>query len=270
VEVLRGRGIEPSDVRGAPFVALVDELAARTYWPGEDPIGKRIRYHGADSAWITIVGVVESIRFVSPEQDPRPTVYVPHAQTPRESGYPGHAMTMVIRGGRRPAALIAPVREIVARLDPAVPVTRAATMEEVVAQAMGRPRLATGLMSLFALAALLLGALGIYGVVSYAVQERTAEIGIRMALGAEAKHVRRMVLCQGLKLVAAGILTGTVAALAAGRLLSGLLFGVRATDPATLVTVIGLLAGIALLASYLPARKATSVDPIRALRGGGD
>ena len=265
IPVLRGRGFTEGDVTGGPLVAVVDDLAVRNYWLGEDPVGQRIRYYDHDASWITIVGVVGSVRYRSPQEEPRPTVYVPHAQAPRPQ-YSGRAMTLVVKAGSSPPALTSAVRGIVSRLDPTVPLTNVATVGEVVDRATARPRITTGLIGSFALVSLLLGALGVYGILSHFVRMRTQEIGIRMALGESAASVRRRVLRQGMGLALAGIGVGAAAALLFGRLLGGLLYGISPHDPATVAAATLTLAGVSLVASYLPARRATLVRPATALR----
>jgi putative ABC transport system permease protein len=266
VPILRGRSFDERDVSGAPLVAIVDETAARLHWKGQDPLGRRIRYYGLDSlSWLTVVGVAGPARYNSLRTDPEPNVYVPHAQTPRRH-YPGRDMTLVVRAQRNPNELSAGIRDIVRRLDPVVPITRVASMDEVIARASGRPRFAAGLMGLFGLVALLVGALGVYGVLSYTVQSRTNEIGIRMALGANAGTVRLQVLAQGMVLALIGILAGTGIALLSGGVLSKLLFGIDAQDLPTYTVTMSVLATVALVASWLPARRATRIDPLTALR----
>ena len=266
VPVTRGRDFEARDAATTPLVAIVDETAVKLYWPGQDPIGRRIRYYGRDSlSWLTIVGVVGSVRYISPRDGLRANVYVPHAQMPRPF-YTGHAMMLLVRSRANSDGLITAIRSAVSELDPTVPITRISTMEDVVARATGRPRLAAGLMGLFGLASLLVGGLGIYGILAYIVQSRTNEIGIRMALGADAGRVRREILTQGMIMSTIGIAVGTAAALLSGKLIGTLLFGVAATDTPTFAVVIAVLVGTTLLASWIPARRATMVDPIRALR----
>ena len=271
IPVLRGRGIAEGDVAGSPFVAVVDELAARRYWPDADPVGRRIRYYDDDAPWLTIVGVVGTVRYGSPRDEPRPTVYVPHAQAPRPSVfYTGRAMTLVVRAQSPPAAaaLVAPIRAAAGRLDPSVPLTNVATLDEVVDRTTATLRTTTGLIAAFAVVSLLLGALGVYGILSFVVRTRTREIGIRMALGEGVGAVRRGVLRQGLALALAGVAIGGAAALLFGRLLTGLLFGISPHDPLTFGAAIVVLVCVSLIASYLPARRATLVPPAIALRGG--
>ncbi|HSL71068.1 MAG TPA: ABC transporter permease, partial [Longimicrobiales bacterium] len=263
VPLVRGRRFDARDVAGAPLVGIVDETAARLFWPGQDPIGRRIRYYGADSAWITIVGLVGTVRYSSMLEDPRANVYVPHAQRPR-AFYEGRDMILLVRANGEPAPIIAGVRQVVKQLDPVVPVTRASTMNEIITRAAGRPRFAAALMALFGVAALMVGALGIYGVLSYLVQTRTNELGIRMALGAETRQLQAFIVGQGMSLALIGIAAGTALALASTRWLGTVLFGISETDLTTYAVVIAILAVTSLLASWLPARRATRVYPLTA------
>lgn len=268
IPLVRGRGIEERDVRDAPLIAVIDERAAALYWPDSDPIGQRIRYYDEDAPWLTIVGIVGSVRYESPEREPRPAVYVAHAQSPRIGFYTGRAMTLVVRGAGAIDAVVAPVRAVVRRLDPQVPVTNVAMLQDVVTRAIGRPRFAGTLMSLFALTSLLVGALGVYGVLAYLVRARTQEIGVRMALGATAGSVQRMVLRQGLVLAAIGLVIGVAVSLLAGGVIRSMLYGISPADPLTLLIVGGVLTAVSFVASYLPARRATRIDPAAALRSG--
>ncbi|MEX2283862.1 MAG: ABC transporter permease [Gemmatimonadota bacterium] len=266
VPLVRGRHFDERDVSGAPLVAIIDETAAKMYWPGQDPIGHRIRYYGSDSLqWLTIVGIVGPVNYLSPRLDLRANVYAPHAQMPRQF-YNGRAMMLLVRSHAGREGLITAIRGAVKAVDPTVPVTRISAMDDVVARALGRPRLAAGLMALFGIAALIVGALGVYGLLSYIVLSRTNEIGIRMALGADAGRVRREILLQGLTIATVGIAVGTGVALMSGKLLGTMLFGVEATDTATFTTGISVLVFVTALASWLPARRATRVDPLTALR----
>ncbi len=266
VPLTRGRNFDARDVANAPLVAIIDETAARAHWPGQDPIGRRIRYYGADSvSWLTIVGIVGAVHYNSPREDPRTNVYVPHAQMPRQF-YQGRDMMLLVRSTAARESLISAIRGAVRDIDPIVPVTRISSMDDVVARAVGRPRLAAGLMGLFGLASLIVGGLGIYGILAYIVQSRTNEIGIRMALGADARRVRLEILRQGMIMTGIGIGIGTLAALLSSRLLSEQLFGVTSTDQVTFAVVIAVLASTSFLASWIPARRATRVDPLTALR----
>jgi predicted permease len=268
VPLLLGRRFDGRDAASAPPVAIIDQTAAGRYFPGLNPIGRRIRYYSADSVWLTIVGVVETLRYLPPRIDARPNVYVPHAQLPRFASYAGRAMTLLVRStGTSDVDLASTVRQIVRETDPLVPVTRISALDDVVSRANGSARFATGLVALFGAVALGVGALGVYGLLSYMVQMRTNEIGLRLALGADPGRLRRHFLAEGAKLALAGISAGAVMALFAGRLLTDLLFRREATDVATMLAWVIVTLGVtSLLASWLPARRALRVDPLTALR----
>jgi len=259
IPLLRGRWFTDADREGAPDVVVVSESMARHFWPGEDPIGRRIGYPWP-SEWLTVVGVAGDVKQDSLSGAAGMTVYRPLFQAPAS------AMTLVARTTADPVALAAGLRAAVAEADPDVPVSDVSTMAQVVAASVAKPRFTMFLLAAFAAVALALGAVGIYGVMSYAVSLRTREIGVRMALGATPRDALGMVVRQGALLTAAGVGVGVVGALAATRVLAGLLYGVTPTDPLTFVAVPVVLAAIALAATYLPARRATQVDPTVALR----
>lgn len=261
----RGRTFTASDAKGAPEVALINETMARTYWPGQDPIGRRIRQRAGDDPtrpWITIVGIVGDVRHNGLEVAIKEKFYRPHAQFV----FPVRNMHLVVKASGDPMALVGSIRAEARAIDPSLPVANVRTMDEVVAAAMSQPRLARWVLVLFGVMALLLAAVGLYGVLSYVVSERQQEIGIRIAIGAEPRGVRSMVLRQGLGLAVAGVIAGTLASLALARPIEGLLHGVAAHDPLTFITVPAILVGVALLASWLPAWRATRVSPLLALR----
>ena len=260
--LLRGRSFTAADTADSEQVALVNETMAATYWPGSDPLGRRLRMGGPDRPWTTVVGVVRNLRHNGIRAPIKEKFYRPHSQFP----FPVRAMTLVAKTAGDPLALAGPLRAAVRERDPNVPVAAVRPMTEVVAAALETPRLAGVLLGVFATLALVLSAVGIYGVLSYVVSQRTQEIGIRVAIGADQGRVVRLVLGGGLRLSLAGIALGSAAALALGRLLASQLHEVRPHDPLTFVTVPLLLLGIALAASYLPARRAARVDPIAALR----
>jgi predicted permease len=263
IPLTRGRLFETADRGDAAPVAVVGEALARRYWPGGDPIGARITFDDpTDSAatWRTIVGVVGDVRQEGPAQPSYPQIYLPFAQVSSRS------LLVALRTGGDPLALVTPVKHAVAALDPALAVGRVATMEERLAGAVARPRVNALLLGGFAGTALLLAVVGIYGVIAYGVVQRTREVGVRMALGAQREDVVRLVLRSALAPVLAGTALGMLGALAGGRLLRGLLFGVSPTDPTIFGLVAALLLAVALLAGYLPARRATRVDPLIALR----
>jgi predicted permease len=262
IPLLTGRDIAETDGKDAPRVTLVDARLAREYWPGESPLGKRVRFGPPESnePWHTVVGVVGEVRHERPDAVTRMSVYLSYQQTPVRQ------MTIAARAEADPAGLVAAVRSQVRELDPAQPVTGVRTMEEVISRAVWQPRLHTILFGVFAAVALILASVGIYGVTSYAVTQRTHEIGIRMALGAKPGDILRMVIGQGLALTLAGIGIGAAAAFALTRVMSSLLFEISAADPTTFTANVLLLATVSLLACYIPARRATRVDPMIALR----
>jgi putative ABC transport system permease protein len=263
IQLLRGRQFdERLDRADSAPVVVVSETMARRLWPGEDPLGKRIQPGSADpSGWIEVVGVAKDVRQFDLTAEPRLQMYLPYVQF--EWFVPGQ---LVIKTEVEPTGLAAAVRKAVWEVDKEQPVSDVRTMEEVLSRSIARQRFSTMLLGIFAALALVLAAVGIYGVMSYTVAQRTREIGIRMALGAQAGGVLRLVVGEGLKLVLAGVLIGLAGSLLLTRLMSSLLFGVSATDPMTLAVISLILVGVALLASYIPARRAAKVDPMVALR----
>jgi predicted permease len=260
VPLLEGRGIDARDDAGAPAVAVVNRAMARREWPGESAVGKRFRYAATDSTAITVVGVVGDVQQDELTDRDRPQMYRPNAQQPYRT------LALVVRAHGDPAALAPAARQALRAFDKDLPVSEMFTMREVVRRRMFQPRIYGSMFAVFAGAALLLASVGLYGVVAYTVAQRTHEIGVRVALGATMAHVLRLVVRQGARLVALGLLIGVPAALALTRLLRGALYGVSPGDPATFVGMTMLLSAVALLASYVPARRATRVDPMTALR----
>jgi putative ABC transport system permease protein len=262
VPLLKGRYFTEADTAAAPGVAIINETIARRFFPNEDPVGRRLKLGNPESQSprLTIVGVVGDVKYSGLDADTEAGLYIPYLQNP----VPG--MYLMVRTASYPLSLAAAVRGQVLAVDKDQPVANIKTMEQVLAESVAQRRLNTLLLGLFAAVALSLAMVGIYGVVSYSVSQRTHEIGIRMALGAQTGDVLRLVVRQGLQPVLIGMAIGLTGALALTRLLSSLLYGVSATDPATFVVISLLLTAVALLACYIPARRATKVDPMIALR----
>jgi putative ABC transport system permease protein len=252
-------------------VVVVNEALARYCWPNEDALGKRITFElsAKTSRWLTVVGVVKNARQNEWGSSPYIEVYLPYLQN-RDYLEDPHShfsyLTLVVRTNGDPASVAAAIESEVWALDKNVTVSQVQTMERVVADSTAQPRFHLVLLGAFAAVALALAAVGIYGVLSYSVSCRTHEIGIRMALGAKASDVLRLVTAQGLVLAVAGAAAGLAGAVPLAHLMSSLLYGVRPSDPPTLAVVSSVLIGVALLASYIPARRAAKVDPIVALR----
>jgi predicted permease len=264
--LLRGRSFEASDNEQAQVVGLINETMARTYWPDVDPIGRRFRAGGDQRPWITVVGIVRDVKHNGIRARVKEKFYRSHAQFHLTSNFAPRNMTLLVRTSGPEVALASPIRAAVRELDPALPVAAIRPMSDVIDAALATPRLAGGLLALFAALALALSAVGIYGVLSYLVSQRSQEIGIRMAIGADRGQVLRHVLSGGLRLSLAGIALGSLASLLLGRFAASLLHEVKPHDPATFAAVPLLLGVVALLASYLPALRATRVDPLKALR----
>jgi putative ABC transport system permease protein len=261
IPLRQGRWFSVSDVRDGPPVVLVNETMARRFWPSENPIGKRFQevLPGMDGVWLTVIGIVGDVSFRR-DGTVAPIFYRSIRQ------WSVAMMPLVVRTQGDPLKLAAAVRRTVRSVDPTVPYFDIATVEHQIEE-LDRPRrFQTELIGVFALAALVLAALGLYGLMNYWVEQRTKEIGIRVALGATSGTVVRLVVQAGLKWVCVGVVIGIGGALALGRALSNMLFGITATDPVTLATVIAVLAAVAMAASSLPTLRATKVDPTVALR----
>ena len=241
-------------------VALVSVMTAKGLWPGQNAIGKRFRMGGDDSKLIEVTGVVGDILGVSLDKAPTLTVYVPYWQR----NY--NQMSLVVKTAMDPAGASSAIRSAIRRTDPDMPVPAFRTMDDIVTESVAQRRFQLNMVLLFSLAATLLASLGIYGVVSYSVAQRTNEVGIRIALGAQPGNIASMLLRQELLPVALGVVTGVLASLALGRVLRSLLFGVSAADPATICAVVAVLSAVAAVATYIPAHRATRVDPVTALR----
>lgn len=260
IPLVRGRVFGEEDQADGPAVVVIDESFARRYFGDEDPIGQRLRWWGDNDDWATIVGVVGDVRYNGLAEDPGATYYYLHSQ------FPSLSLNVTVRTAAGPLAIVSQVRDVVRRMDRTVLISSARAMEELVQASVGESRFAMMLLSTFASVALLLGAVGVYGVTAYSVAQRRRELGIRMALGAAGRQLTAMVLRQGLLMAAAGIVLGVAGAAAATRVISGLLFNVRATDPVTFAVTIAVLGAVAFVATAVPARRATKVDPVTALR----
>ena len=266
IPLKRGRLLGAGDNTSAPLVAVINETAARLYWPNEDPVGKTIRYYPREkSPSIRIVGIVGDVRSRGPNSPPPPAIYVPYDQSPRP-GYQGRSMTFVVRALGNPDDLVASARAVVSAIDPGLPLANVRPMTDVVTAASGRTRFTTLVMTFFAAIAFFLAALGLYGIIAYAVEQRMREMGIRIALGAGHREILRLIVGNAMSLTAIAVIIGVAAALALTRMMTGLLSGVTSTDPTTYVAVVALLWISALVASYLPARRAMRADPLLALR----
>jgi putative ABC transport system permease protein len=260
IPLLRGREFNEQDIVSSPKVALVNESMARQFWPGEDPVGKRLRMGDTKGPWRTVVGVVGDVLHRGLDAPHTIQIYLPNTQ------FTDSDVLLVVRTSKEPALLAGAVRQEIAAIDPKAPVSGVATMEEIVAASVANQRFAALLFGVFAGIALLLAAFGIYGVISYGVAQRAHEIGIRMALGAKRGEVLQLVVGEAMRPALLGAVLGLGAALVLTRLLAGLLFSVKPSDPVTLALVFLVLLVVALLACYLPARRASRVDPVIALR----
>jgi predicted permease len=261
--LLSGRWFDSRDKRGSQPVILINQAMARKYWPGEDAVGKRIGVSDAsrkDVDWLQIAGVIGDVKTYPNSAEAEPAYYYPVTQEP----YP--EISLAIRTDRDPLGLVEAVRREVLALDREMPISEVKTLETVAAAAVAGRRFTLLLVGAFALTALALAGIGIYGVTSYLVAHRTHEIGIRIALGASSFDVLKLALSQGMKLTLAGVGAGLTLAFAATRLMANLLYGVGATDPVTFVVVPLFLIGVAFVACWIPARRATKVDPMIALR----
>jgi len=272
IAVIKGRSLTAEDRIGAPRVALISRTMAERFWPGEDPIGKRFKTpfrdaYGAANAWIQIVGVVDDVKYGAVEDPAEPTLYLPAWQplgTPSVLSFAPDSL--VIRTATHAAPLIAAVKREMRSIDQAMPVSDVSTMRERAARVTSRYRYGALLMGMFAALGLVLSAIGVYGVMAFSVSARTREFGVRLALGAQPRDILRLVIVKGVVLVLAGVGLGLAGALAITRVLASQLYEVRPTDPVTFFGVSALLIGVGLLACYIPARRATRVEPMVALR----
>jgi putative ABC transport system permease protein len=270
ISLKEGRDFSSSDGPDAQGVVLINEALARRYWEHESPVGQQIRLHFSESrspwqpvardSWLTIVGVVQDVREWEWGEEKVAQLFLPYTQNP------SRIMRLVVRANGDPAALTSAVRHAIESVDPNQPATEIRTMNEFLTAAVALRRLSMLLLGGFAAIATILAAIGIFGVMAYGVTQRSHEIGIRMALGAEPADVLRMIVMDGMRLAVIGLFLGIVGSTLAVRYLESQLYGVKATDPATFVGVVLLLAAVAVAACYFPARRATKVDPLTALR----
>ena len=262
IPLIRGRYFDDRDTMESQPVAIIDETMQRKYWPNENPVGKRITFQSRQNnpIWREIVGIVGHVKHQGLEGESRVQYYIPHTQVQNAS------MNLVVRASVDPSSLTGGVRATISSLDKDLPVFRVKTMEQYVIDSMAQRRFAMTLIGIFAAVALALAAVGLYGVLSYSITQRSHEIGIRMALGAQVRDVLRLVVGQGMLLALAGVILGNIAAFMLTQLMANLLFDVKARDPLTFASIALLLILVALVACFVPARRATKVDPIVALR----
>jgi putative ABC transport system permease protein len=273
MRLLRGRLFIGADQEGATPVAIINESFARNHWPGEDPVGKRFRYldnipERAKTRYLTIVGVVADAKNRALADAAWQEAFIPLAQHALTYGKEGvqRDFNLVMRTMAEPSSLATAAQRAARDVDSDFIITQVRTMDDALASAVTQPRFNMILFGGFALLALGLGAVGIYGVISYTVAQRTHEIGVRMALGAQSRDVLKLVVTEGMALAASGVGIGLLASFALTWLMKNLLFGVSATDPLTFASIALLLTGVALLACFIPARRAAKVDPMIALR----
>jgi putative ABC transport system permease protein len=259
IPLLHGRAFTTADGQDARLVVVINESMARTYWGEDDPVGQRLRFGGPAR---TIIGVIGDVRHESLDGEPKPEMYVPFTQAPNTE----RRATIVLRTEIDPAAVATGLRNTLLAIDRGLPLDQVQTMEQFVYASVGQPRFRTILLAAFSILALIIACVGIYGVMNYLVSQQTQEFGIRLAIGATEEDVLRLVLRRAALLIGAGLVLGLIGSAMLARLITGMLYGVSALDPLTLVAVSSLLGAVALIASYIPARRATRVDPLTALR----
>ena len=271
VRLIKGRQLEDTDRENSEFVTVINEEMARQVFPTEDPIGKRLKHGHVDDPfpWIKVVGVVSIVRQLGPEGSSTPVMFLPYPQITGEYiDVLARDMSLMVKTSTDPDLNSSAIRGAIWSLDHDMPISDVRTMDSLIDDSIQQPRVRATLMGAFAAFALIIAAVGLYGVVSQSVLQRRHELGIRMALGAKPKDIRVMVLKGAMTLALIGVVLGAVGALVFTRLLSGLLFGVSTNDPATFVLVSAILLIVAAAASYIPAHRATRVDPLTALRAG--
>jgi len=271
IPLVRGRLLTDADDASGALVAVVDTNFAHRFWPHREAIGQRVAVDAipdvkpAAPRWRTIVGVVGHVKHYSLDVEGREQIYFPHRQ-PLYGVFASRDMTLAVRTSLDPSSVTSAIREQVFSIDKGLPLYNIATMDQLVSNSVAQPRLNLSLLVAFAALALVLAAVGVYGVMAYAVTQRTQEFGIRMALGASPRDVLKQVFLEGGRLAALGLAIGIIAALSLTRLMASMLYGVKPSDPVSLAVAAALLALVALAACYIPARRATRVDPLVALR----
>jgi putative ABC transport system permease protein len=263
IRLMDGRLFDDRDVQDAPQVVIINKAMAATFWPNQNPVGRRVRSGGAKD-WCTVIAVVDDVKNAGLDRPAGTELYLPYRQ-PQGQGNTDMYVVMRAQSGD-PRSLAGEVREQMNEIDPSLPLADVRLMDDVLSRAQARPRFLTLLLSLFSVVALAIATVGIYGVVSYSVERRTKEFGLRMVLGAQTGDVLGLVMKQGAGMIAIGVGVGLVLALLFTRLMASLLFGVAPTDLATFASVTAVLFGVALAACFIPARRATRVDPIQTLR----
>ncbi len=267
IPLIKGRYFTASDAAHSPTVAIVNETMAQRYFPNEEPLGRRIQSGFEGSPWCSIVGVIGNVKHAGLDAEANPEMYYPYLQVPPAfMSFVEGSMTLLVRTGAEPAPMARAIAGQVQALDPEEAVFQVATMQDLVQGSVAQPRFRAFLLGIFALVALVLAVTGLYGLVSYSVSQRANELGVRVALGAQKSDLLGLVLGEGARLALTGVVAGVVLALALSRTLSKLLYAVKPNDPLTFVAIPALLLAVALLASYVPARRATRADPTVALR----
>jgi putative ABC transport system permease protein len=267
IRVIRGRTFTADDRSNTPRVALINETAARRYWPNEDPMGQQLKTDDDSPMPATIVGIVSDSKHLNPRAPTEPELFVSHLQTPPPFWrFSRRSFSLVVRTAGNPIALAAPVRAAIRQVDPTIPLFALGSMEEALVESVDTPRRYMTFVAVFAAIALLLAAIGLYGVMAFHVRQRVREIGVRVALGAARRDVMWLILGRAVVVCLSGVVLGVVGALAASSLLASLLFEIQPRDLLTYAVVAGMLMFVGLIASYLPARRATRVDPMVAIR----
>ncbi|HZS47614.1 MAG TPA: FtsX-like permease family protein, partial [Blastocatellia bacterium] len=264
--ILEGRDFSATDTLESTHVTIINKAMAKKFWPGEDPIGRQVGVNTVKWPVRTIIGIVGDIKHSSLREDPTPEMFVPYTQNEIKVWPSMQSLQVAVRTKADPVSIVAGLRKAVHSVDPDLPIARVTLLTDLVSSSMTQTRFSMFLLLTFGVLSLLLALIGLYGVISYSVQQRTQQIGIRIALGASRGNVLTLILGQGARLAGIGIIVGLVSAFGVTRTMSAFLYGVEATDPLTFIFVAFLLMAAALFACYLPARRAMRVDPLVALR----